>query len=96
MSMGMSLPPSEINPDNELVRVIQATTREFTGQTPELIGSGGVTVTKQLLMRGIPAVAFGAGDSDQAHMQDESISMAELTTFAKVIALTSARLLGTE
>jgi acetylornithine deacetylase/succinyl-diaminopimelate desuccinylase family protein len=91
----ISLPPTETSPDNPLVRAIQETTREFTGETPEIIGNGGITVTKQLLMRGIPAVAFGAGDSDQAHMQDESISVAELVTFAKVIAMTSVRLLGT-
>jgi acetylornithine deacetylase/succinyl-diaminopimelate desuccinylase family protein len=92
----MSLPPTDLNPDNPLVRVFQETAKEIAGRDAELFGSGGVTLTKQLLMRGIPAIGVGAGDSGQAHMQDERIRIDELVMFAKVIALCCVRLLGTK
>ena len=90
------LPPTEMPGDNPLVRVIQETTPELTGRSPRTsAASAGRPSTKQLIARGIPAVGFAPGDSDQAHMADESVDIEELVTFAKVIALVAVRLLGT-
>ena len=90
-----SLPPTETPGDNPLVRVIQEAAREMTGQSPRPSGMSGATVAKQLIARGIMAVGFAPGDSDQAHQADESVEIEELVTFAKVIALVAVRLLGT-
>jgi acetylornithine deacetylase/succinyl-diaminopimelate desuccinylase family protein len=90
-----SLPPTETPGDNPLVRVIQDAAREMTGQSPKPSGMSGATVAKQLIARGIMAVGFAPGDSDQAHQADESVEIEELATFAKVIALVAVRLLGT-
>jgi acetylornithine deacetylase/succinyl-diaminopimelate desuccinylase family protein len=90
-----SLPPTETPGDNPLVRVIQDAAREMAGQSPKPSGMSGATVAKQLIARGIAAVGFAPGDSDQAHQADESVDIEELVTFAKVISLVAVRLLGT-
>jgi acetylornithine deacetylase/succinyl-diaminopimelate desuccinylase family protein len=90
-----ALPPTETPGDNPLVRVIQDAAREMAGQSPKPSGMSGATVAKQLIARGIAAVGFAPGDSDQAHQADESVDIEELVTFAKVIALVAVRLLGT-
>ena len=75
-----SLPPTETPGDNPLVRVIQDAAREMTGQSPRPSGMSGATVAKQLIARGIMAVGFAPGDSDQAHQADESVDIEELVT----------------
>jgi len=90
------LPPTEVPEQNRLVSLIQEVTAELLGRPARPVGKSGATVTKQLIARGIPAVGFSAGDSGQAHMADESIEIEELISFAKVIALVSARFLGVE
>ena len=90
-----SLPPTETPGDNPLLTVIQDAAREMTGRSPSPSGMSGATVAKQLIARGIMAVGFAPGDSDQAHQADESVDIEELATYAKVIALIAVRLLGT-
>ncbi len=90
------LPPTEVPEQNRLVSLIEEATSELLGRRAKPAGMSGATVTKQLIARGITAVGFSAGDSDQAHMADESIAIDELVSFAKVIALVSVRLLGAD
>jgi len=66
-----SLPPTETPGDNPLLTVIQDAAREMTGRSPSPSGMSGATVAKQLIARGIMAVGFAPGDSDQAHQADE-------------------------
>lgn len=87
-------PPTQVPQDNRLVKVIQEVTAEAMGRHPKATGQSGATVTKQLIMRGIPAVGFGPGEEGQAHMANESISLNEVLSFAKIIALAAVRLLG--
>ena len=89
-------PATEVPEDNPLVKIIQDATRELAGREASIAGIGGATVTKQLISRGIAAVGFSTGDAGVAHMADESIAIDDLVTFAKVIALIAARLLGTQ
>lgn len=91
-----SLPPTEVPADNPLVKVLQESAADMAGRSAVPVGVGGATVTKQLITRGIPAVGFGVGESGFAHMSDEWIEVAELVTFAKVMALATARLLGVQ
>lgn len=88
-----ALPPTEIPPDHAMVRHYQEAVQTFAGRQARPVGVSGATVTKQLVARGIPAIGVGAGDADQAHMANESIEVQELLDFAKVLALTAAKLL---
>ena len=89
-----ALPPTEVPEDNELVAVLQDATREVVGRTPQVVGIGGASVTKQLISRGIPAVGFGVGDASLQHVANESIRLDDLITFAQVMALAAVRLLN--
>lgn len=89
-----TLPPTEVPEDNELVAVLQDVTREMVGRTPQVVGIGGASVTKQLISRGIPAVGFGIGDASLQHVANESIQLDDLIGFAQVMALAAVRLLN--
>ena len=86
--------PHEVAEDHELVRLIRETTERIAGVRPEVIGIGGITVAKQLNERGIPAVAWGPGDSHLAHMADESVSIDEIMKFVHALAEIAVKLLG--
>lgn len=88
------LPPTEVPEDNRLVKTIQEATADVVGRHPKAAGQSGATVTKQLIARGIPAVGFGVGEEDQAHMANESIRLDEVLKFSHVMAVTAARLMG--
>jgi acetylornithine deacetylase/succinyl-diaminopimelate desuccinylase family protein len=88
-----SLPPTEVPPDNPLVKVIREAALDVAGIIPEPMGIGGATLAKQFITRGITAVGYSAGDSGHAHMANESIAIEELVTFAKIMADVSVRLL---
>ena len=57
------------------------------GTKPIPKGFSGVTVTKQLIEKGIIAVGFGPGDEDQSHIANESIEIQELINFGKIMGL---------
>lgn len=89
-----TLPPAEVPRDNKLVALIREAVRDVVGREVKLIGIGGTTVAKLLMLRGVPAVGFGVGSHDVAHMADEHIDVDELVRFAKVMALIAVRFLG--
>ena len=91
----ISLPPSELSQNSPLVKLLQESVNAVVGRNPIPVGMGGVTVAKQLVLRGIQAVGFGVGETGIAHMADEHIKIDELVAFAKVIALAAVRLIGT-
>jgi acetylornithine deacetylase/succinyl-diaminopimelate desuccinylase family protein len=78
--------PFVVSPEHPIVRIIQRHAKETLGIEPALEGMSGTTVSKQLLWKGIPSVGFSCGDSDNAHMANESISVDEMADFAKVMA----------
>ena len=51
------------------------------------MGFSCVTVTKQLIEKGIMAVGFGPGDEDQSHIANESIEIQELINFGRIMGL---------
>ena len=81
------LPPTQVPVDNPLVDLISMHTESILGTKPIPMGFSGVTVTKQLIEKGILAVGFGPGDEDQAHIANESIEIRELTDFGKIMGL---------
>ena len=58
-----------------------------TGNSPKPFGMGGVTVAKQFIAAGIPAVGICPGDKGVEHVANESIEVDELVDFAAVLAL---------
>ncbi len=85
--------PFEIDAGNELVNVILERTKSILNRSPKVSGMSGTTVNKQLISKGIISVGFGPGDSDQAHIANESIDIKELIDFAKIIGLISIDLI---
>jgi acetylornithine deacetylase/succinyl-diaminopimelate desuccinylase family protein len=87
-------PPTEVSPEDPVVRVLGNVVQEVVGSQPKLIGIGGATVAKYCILRGIPTAVFGPGDIKEAHATNESVSVEELLTAAKVYALTILNLLS--
>ncbi len=81
------LPPTQVPADNPLVNIIAMHSESVLGVKPIPMGFSGVTVTKQLIEKGIMAVGFGPGDEDQSHIANESIEIQELINFGKIMGL---------
>jgi len=81
------LPPTQIPVDNPLISLISKHTESILGVKPIPVGFSGVTVSKQLIEKGIMAVGFGPGDEDQSHISNESIAIQELIDFGKIMGL---------
>ena len=81
------LPPTQVPADNLLVKTISMHSESILGAKPIPRGFSGVTVTKQLIEKGIIAVGFGPGDEDQSHIANESIEIQELINFGKIMGL---------
>ena len=80
------LPPTEVDPETPLVKLIQKHTLAMFGFEAQPFGMTGATLAKQLMAHGIPAVGFSCGDDDKAHTSDESITISEVVNFAKILA----------
>jgi len=87
VNVGAHLPPTQVPVDNPLVNLISMHTESVLGTKPIPTGFSGVTVTKQLIEKGIMAVGFGPGDEDQSHVANESIAIKELIDFGKIMGL---------
>ena len=81
------LPPTQVPADNPLVNIIAMHSESVLGAKPIPMGFSGVTVTKQLIEKGIMAVGFGPGDEDQSHIANESIEIQELINFGRIMGL---------
>jgi acetylornithine deacetylase/succinyl-diaminopimelate desuccinylase family protein len=83
----------KIDPDNDLVRSIQANAQTVLGFTPEPFGMGGGTYAKTLNLKGVKAVGFGPGDDQAFHVADEYVEVKQLLDFAKLTCLVAIDLL---
>lgn len=68
------------------VQIIKEKTEEIAGIRPKAVGLSGSTVGKLLALTGVNVIGVGCGDDKEVHAQNESISIKELCTFAKVLA----------
>jgi acetylornithine deacetylase/succinyl-diaminopimelate desuccinylase-like protein len=89
-------PPHQVDPDNILVKTIQANTKEIVGKEPVVFGMGGGTFAKPFNLSGILAVGFGPGESDCFHVANEYLEIDEMLQFIELIACVSCDLLGVE
>ncbi len=87
VSVDSCLAPTQVSADNPLVNLISKHTKSILGIKPIPVGFSGVTVSKQLIEKGIMAVGFGPGGEDQSHISNESIAIQELLDFGKIMGL---------
>lgn len=73
--------PCEVSPDAPIVKAILR-------QAPDakIIGSGGGTFAKPLVLAGVQAVGWAPGNEETYHEPNEEIEVAQLTTFAGRLA----------
>ena len=86
--------PHEVDPNNDLVKAIQANGPAVLGFKPEPFGIGGGTFAKSFNLAGITAVGFGPGDDDQFHVPNERIKVDELFQFAQLLDMVAIDLIG--
>ncbi len=84
--------PFSINPDNELVKVIQKNTKEELGFEAQPMGMNGGTYAKNLIQHGVLTVGWGPG-GDTAHIANEYIAIQQLVNFAMLTCLIAMELL---
>ncbi len=85
--------PHAIDPDNDVVKAIQANAGEVLGFSPEPFGSGGGTYAKTMNLSGILAVGWGPGDDEMFHVSNESVEIKQLVDFAEMVCLVAVDLL---
>ncbi len=84
--------PAATPSDNALVTTTKNAIVDVTGREPLVEGmTYGADMRLLVNEGGIPTVLFGAGDVRNAHRPDEYVSIDDLMTVARVIALTSLR-----
>ncbi len=86
--------PTQVNPDNAMVKAIQKNSKKVLGKKAKLIGLSGATVCKELIKEGIPAIGYSAGDDELVHCADENIKIQELYDFAEIMGYTLLDVLG--
>jgi len=89
--------PAEIPADAPLVRTVVAAHETVTGAAPPLAGvTYGADMRHFLRAGGMPCLMYGAGDVRVAHFTDEFVSLADVLTATKTIAVTIADWCGTD
>ena len=84
--------PAATPTDHALVTTTKNAIVDVTGREPLVEGmTYGADMRLLVNEAGIPTVLFGAGDVRNAHRPDEYVSIDDLMTVARVIALTSLR-----
>lgn len=81
------LKPSDVDPENILVKITREIAPLITGKEVKLIGMGGATVAKQLNLNGITAIGFSPGNGEVFHSPNEYIDINELIDFVKIMCL---------
>jgi succinyl-diaminopimelate desuccinylase len=89
--------PVQTAADCELVREVSAAIESVVGRTPPLIASPGTYDQKHVMRMGLveQCIAYGPGLLRLAHQPDEYCRIDHLVASAKVMALSTLRLLGT-
>lgn len=75
-----NLPPSEVSENAPMVKII----KEFVPDA-QMVGSGGITFAKFLVLKGIEAVGWAPGDEATYHKPNEEIDIKELCTFSNYL-----------
>jgi succinyl-diaminopimelate desuccinylase len=87
--------PSYTPPDAPLVKTVKNAADAILHYSPSAISipaTSDAHIVREKLK--IPAISFGPGYSDRAHVQDEYVRAEDVVNFAKIYAVTAARWLG--
>jgi acetylornithine deacetylase/succinyl-diaminopimelate desuccinylase-like protein len=84
--------PFSVDPENDLVKLIQKTTWEELGFAAKAMGMGGGTYAKNLIQNGILAVGWGPG-GNTAHIANEYVEIQQLVDFARLTCLIALEIL---
>ncbi len=77
--------PSEIDPEEELVRIVVDAVQQATGRKPALRAFSGFTDSRFYINHcHIPTLIFGPGGMEQSHTTDESVEVDALVQAARV------------
>jgi acetylornithine deacetylase/succinyl-diaminopimelate desuccinylase family protein len=80
--------PSEVNPEEEIVKIAVDAIQEVTGRKPMLRAFSGFTDSRFYINQcHIPTLVFGPGQADQSHTTDESVEVEALAQAAHIYAL---------
>ncbi len=93
-----SVPPVATPSDAQVVNVVRDAVHDVIGQPATLVASPGTYDHKHIALRAgiVECIAYGPGILDLAHVPDEYVEVHHLVTSAKVMALATMRLVGTE
>ncbi len=92
---GAQFEAARTDPDHPIVRAVSNAQRSVTGRIPPLGGMRfGADMRLLVNQGGIPTVLYGPGDVREAHRPDESVSVEDLATAARILALTAMRFCG--
>jgi len=80
--------PSEVDPEEEIVRIGVESIQEVVGEKPPLRAFSGFTDSRFYINQcHIPTLVFGPGDTSQIHTTDESVEVEALIQAAHIYAL---------
>ena len=92
---GGQFAPAEVAPDSPIARAVIDAHAAVTGSEPPVeAATYGADMRHFLYLAGIPCVMYGAGDVRVAHFTDEHVSIDELVTATKTIAVVVASWCG--
>jgi len=80
--------PSEVNPEEEIVKIAVDAIQEVMGKKPSLRAFSGFTDSRFYINQcHIPTLIFGPGEADQSHTTDESVEVEALVKAARIYGL---------
>ena len=80
--------PSEVNPEEEIVKIAVDAIQEVMGKKPSLRAFSGFTDSRFYINQcHIPTLIFGPGEVDQSHTTDESVEVEALVKAARIYGL---------
>ncbi len=87
--------PSEIDPDEKIVRIGHEAGREVRGERPNVRGFSGFTDGRFYVNQcHIPTLIFGPGGTDQSHTTDESVEVEALIQASHIYGLIIIKFFG--
>ena len=81
----LRIEPSYIDPNHELVKLIQKSVREALGLDVKSVLCPGFLNIRYFIKAGMPAIAWGPGDLEQAHAPNEYIELEKLFKWMKAL-----------
>jgi succinyl-diaminopimelate desuccinylase len=89
--------PSEINPDEEIVKISVEAIKEVRGEMPKIKGFSGFTDSRFYIKEcRIPTLILGPGGVDQSHTTNESVEVDALLQAAQIYGLIILKFLSGE